>query len=238
VERQITIGVGMVANVANLPYDWTGIYGGVHGGYGWGDIGQSFPADGGWYINSLNPIFPRTHSNSLNGGMIGGHLGANYQSGAWVFGLEGSWEWANLKKQFDSPEYPGAGVDYWQTNADWVATVTPRVGYAFDKTLIYLKGGYAAARVGSRLCTTSNGCASRDEGKSTNNGWTIGAGIEYAWLNNFIFGLEYNYYDFGSERHLGPVGAGPVAFPTPRDVDLSMHSVLARLSYKFNWQTR
>jgi outer membrane immunogenic protein len=67
---------------------------------------------------------------------------------------------------------------------------------------------------------------------SWHNGWTVGAGIEYAVTANWIFGVEYNFADFGSNRR--NAAGSPSGIVTPITVDAGeFQSVLARLSYKF-----
>src|SRR5579863_7178900 len=56
-------------------YNWGGIYLGLNGGYGFGSSK--------WSGAGLN-----TQSFNTSGGVVGGTLGANFQSDAFVFGLE------------------------------------------------------------------------------------------------------------------------------------------------------
>jgi outer membrane immunogenic protein len=206
-------------------YHWGGIYIGGHAGWGIADLEQSFPASG-FFIGL--PTLPFTHNNAMSGALAGAHLGFNYQLGAWVLGLEGAWTWAGLKSTFTSPQFPA--FDQWTTSADWLATVTPRIGYAFNRSMIYAKGGYAVASIGTSLQCVTCAATTEDTGKATHGGWMLGAGIEYALVNNVILGFEYNYYSFGSKTHSGP---NPAFATTPRDVSMNMQSVLGRVSYKF-----
>jgi outer membrane immunogenic protein len=206
-------------------YDWNGFYIGGHAGWGIADIEQSFPA-AGFFIGP--PVLPFTHRNTTTGALAGAHLGFNYQLGSWVFGLEGAWSWTGLKSTYASPQFPA--FDQWTTRVDWLATVTPRIGYAFNRSLVYGKGGYAAASVGTSLqCVNCLG-PFEDTAKATHSGWTIGVGFEYALINSVILGFEYNYYSFGSKTHSG---ANPAFVTTPRDVSMSTQSLLGRVSYKF-----
>src|SRR4051812_23336847 len=68
-------------------YNWTGIYVGLNGGYGWGTQ------------DPLNIITNRFDNSSLdmNGGVFGGTVGAQIQSGHVVFGVEADLDWANLR---------------------------------------------------------------------------------------------------------------------------------------------
>ena len=63
------------------------------------------------------------------------------------------------------------------------------------------------------------------------NGWTIGAGLEYAFTREVIFGVEYNYIDLESKRHVGTTTAAPFVYVV--DVDPGpISTVTARLSFK------
>jgi len=102
----VVIGLGGSALAADLPpsppprapavyvpavlpiYNWAGIYIGVNGGWGWGNAKYTANAFAG---------FPgTTDSLSDNGGVVGGTLGANFQSGAFVFGVEGDCDYSAI----------------------------------------------------------------------------------------------------------------------------------------------
>jgi outer membrane immunogenic protein len=83
-------------------------------------------------------------------------------------------------------------------NGRWLTTATGRVGLAADRLLGYIKGG--GAWVGSNNLTltnlTSGGSVSIGNG-NTNTGWVAGAGIEWAFANNWTAKLEYDYVGLG-----------------------------------------
>ena len=91
------------------------------------------------------------------------------------------------------------GVAGWSGGNDtnWIATLAGRLGYAFDHTLIYVKGGAAFADV-DRWVAWNGGKVFNDS--DTRSGWTIGAGVEYAFAPNWSAKLEYDYLDFGSDH--------------------------------------
>src|SRR5450631_2151471 len=68
-------------------YNWTGIYVGVNGGYGWG---AQDPLT--LFSNNLD-----RSSFNISGGMFGGTVGAQIQQGYVVLGIEGDLDWANIK---------------------------------------------------------------------------------------------------------------------------------------------
>jgi outer membrane immunogenic protein len=66
------------------PYSWNGIYGGLSGGYGWGKTrGNFLPAGFGPSLD-------------LEGGLVGGQIGYNYQIGTWVLGFEIDYQWTHI----------------------------------------------------------------------------------------------------------------------------------------------
>jgi outer membrane immunogenic protein len=76
---------GPVAFVPPPPvFTWSGIYIGGNGGYSFGTTTPS--------IGELRgPGF------STNGTVAGGTIGGNYQAGVFVFGVEGDFDWDNIK---------------------------------------------------------------------------------------------------------------------------------------------
>jgi outer membrane immunogenic protein len=217
--------------VASASYNWSGLYGGIHGGYGWGDADYSFLP-----VPNVAPVFAPvptggSFSQDLDGGIVGGHFGYNQQMGHWVAGVEASFSWSGLRGSSTDPFAPViAPTATYKTNLRWMATLTPRLGYAANNWLVYAKGGLAAGQVDSRLNSTAFVPAPAFQEKNDHVGWTVGAGIEYAATSHWIVGLEYNYVDLGSEPYGGRPrpGAGIAHYTT----DLTFSTLLARLSYK------
>ena len=185
-------------------YNWTGFYVGINGGYAWGDSDWTVP------LVSTTPT----------GWLIGGTLGYNYQMGSWVLGLEGDWDWADIKDS--SP----CGAFSCQTKNSWLATARGRIGYAFDRWLPYFTGGAAFGKVEA---SSTNPAA--PGANDTRTGWTVGAGIEYAFLGAWSAKLEYLYVDLGSfDCNAACSGVAGVA----SSVDYKANVVRAGLNYKFS----
>jgi len=126
---------------APVPYSWTGCYIGAQVGYGWGNKNFSDPTGTGFA-----PAGSVTRDN-IRGGLAGGQIGCNYQfAGNWVVGVEGEYAWANIKGDtLADPFFSGKNTAF-SSKTDALASVTGRVGYAFDRVLLYAKGGAAWAR--------------------------------------------------------------------------------------------
>ena len=181
-------------------YNWTGFYAGINGGYGFGKSDWDFPAV----------------SNKPKGGMVGGTIGANWQYGAIVYGLEGDWDWSMLKDE------SVCGVGTCETKNTWLATARGRLGYAFDRWLLYITAGGAFGH----LKATNTGLGS--SASSTEIGWTAGAGLEYAFLGNWTAKIEYLYVD------LGKFDCGASCGAIPDNVSFKENIIRAGLNYKFS----
>lgn len=209
-----------------VAYDWTGLYIGVHAGYASADTDYEFN-DVGFFNQDPADVL----SQDFDGIIGGGQIGANVQWDSLVLGLEGSFTWANLDETTISPFFPD--TDEFTTRIDWVATITPRAGFAIDNVLLYAKGGIAFADIKARI--EDNFSEEFVETKKTSTGWTVGGGAEYALTEGWIIGIEGNYYDFGSfdagEESRNPDGE-PTGHFSNHDVDTTMWSVLARIGYK------
>lgn len=201
-------------------FTWTGFVAGVNAGYGWGDADYNFNSSG-YYNDDAGDSF----SHNIDGAFLGGHVGYNYQINNVVLGLEGALFWSDIgKSDVISPYYPDS--DRFETKIDWFGTITPRIGYAFDRAQIFAKGGLAFGKVKSTADDTSSGDIVT--GDSTRAGWTVGAGVEYAFTDNVLLGLEYNYTD------LGKVSVNTdTPESTDHNVDTAFSAVSLTLGYKF-----
>ena len=159
-------------------YNWSGIYIGANGGYTFGTSSWSNPAIG-----------IATGNFNTNGYLAGGTIGANYQWGGAVLGVEGDWDWSNLN---GTSNIGGCGPGC-ETKADWLSTVRGRAGWAIDRVLLYGTGGAAFAPVQAGF----NGGPFQS---TTQVGWTAGAGLEFAFAPNWTAKAEYLYADLGSSN--------------------------------------
>ena len=94
-------------------YNWTGFYIGINGG---GALGNS---------NWLDPVLGNSGNFTTSGFLIGGTVGANYQVGSFVFGVEGDGDWSNLDGTTANASCAGVGCE---TRSNWLATVRGRGG--------------------------------------------------------------------------------------------------------------
>jgi outer membrane immunogenic protein len=101
---------------------------------------------------------------------------------------------------------------------------------AWDRSLWYVKAGYASARIDTFAINT----VSLVSGDINNwqNGYTAGAGVEFMAVPNVVLGLEFNYYNFGFDR-TGFATDG--VFNSYTNAKAEVYSVVGRASYLFNW---
>ena len=214
-----------VAPVRYAPvFTWTGFYLGLNAGVGWGSsrsiIITGPTAASGGVVSAGN-----------NGQFVGGgQAGYNYQTGAWVFGVETDIQYVSTNKRASWGQYTWWG-NTGSNNGGYLGTVRGRVGYAFDRTLIYLTGGLAYGGLNSNPIT----------GNTTSNvGWTIGAGLEYAFTQNWTAKIEGLYLSNStgnsSRVYNNPVG-GVLPAGTYTAVATSSNGgglVRAGFNYKFD----
>jgi outer membrane immunogenic protein len=122
--------------------------------------------------------------------------------------------------------FPGGFV--YANNQRALGSVTGRVGYTWGPALLYVKGGYAYSDNNETLALAGAPVVfALDSGHR--DGYTVGAGLEYMFAQNWSAKVEYQYYDFGSSRFVAP--AALVPFGSFRNDD---HTVKAGLNYRFN----
>ena len=187
------------------PFSWSGFYVGINGGYGWGESDWSSSATAG--------------SAKLKGGLAGGTIGYNLQTGAWVWGLEGDFD-ASWIKGSDNGGTGVCAAPGCETKNSWFATGRGRIGYAWDRWLPFITGGAAFGDIkmspNNTLSTTK-----------TKVGWTVGGGVEYAFMGPWSAKVEYLYADLGKSS----CGAPTCAIAT--DVSFKANIVRAGVNYRF-----
>jgi outer membrane immunogenic protein len=166
-------------------FTWTGCYVGGNGG-------------GIWVKNTFNDTVLGNFGNSdtFSGGLGGAQVGCNYQTGGWVFGIQGDWDWTSINDTVANP-FPAAiafGLQD-QVQIKSIASVTGRVGYAWDRFLGYVKAGGAWEHANYGFVTSLGPVATASV---TQSGWTVGVGGEYAFLNWLTGFVEYDFYRFNN----------------------------------------
>ena len=207
--------------VAVAGYDWSGFYIGGHAGHG------SATSDWTFRNNSFfNNAAGETFSHDPKGGLYGAHIGYNFQSGSFVYGIEASWSGASINETSVSPFFPAS--DQLTTEVTRLWQVAARAGVAMDNWLFYAKAGFAGGRVEVNAFDTVS--IVRANTSTTRSGYVVGLGSEVMLGSSWILGVEYNYIDLGSKRH-STTDSGGTLFTV--DADVTVQTFVARLSYKF-----
>lgn len=201
-------------------YSWSGFYIGGNGGYGWSDKCWE-------QLTRLTGAFVADSCHNADGGVAGGQIGYRWQSASWVFGIEGQGDWANLKGSSTSTLAPVIGLE---SKVEAFGLLTGQIGYAWNNTLLYVKGGAAVTSDKYRRYVIATD-ATTSTASETRWGGTVGAGIEYGFIPNWTVGVEYDHLFMGS-RNLDFYSATGVLSQTEKirqDVDL----VTLRVNYKW-----
>jgi outer membrane immunogenic protein len=201
-------------------FTWTGCYVGGNGG--------GVRVNKEWFDDVPGFAGTSLGTHTASGGLIGAQLGCNYQAGGWVFGIQGDYDWIQATGSNYNLVLPLL-TD--QSSPRSLASVTGRVGYAWDRFLLYVKGGGAWERDDYSLLTGGLTVATVSE---TRGGWTVGVGGEYAFLNWLTGFIEYDYYGFGTTTNTFGCAAafcGAAAFPV--DVKENKNVFKAGLNFKF-----
>jgi len=182
--------------VATPGFNWTGCFGGGHVGGLWGHKD--------WTLQPPDPVTP-LGSHNADSWVAGVQVGCDYQfANGFVVGVQGDYGWSDASGSF--VDVVDGVTD--RSHIIGLASVTGRLGYAWDRWLGYVKGGGAWARDHYDRVIIG-GIAVAGLAQETRAGWTAGVGVEYAFSNNWSAFVEYDHYGFGRRTltFLDPVGA-------------------------------
>jgi outer membrane immunogenic protein len=152
------------AYTANPPpggFSWARPYIGGNLGYAWGSVDNNL-----------------TRPSGLSGGVQAGY---NWQTGSWVFGVEGNIQATGAEDTF-AP---------WKFSNPWFGTVRGRVGYALSNILFYGTGGLAFGELRGETFGLSE--------SHTTAGWTAGVGAEFGFAPSWSAKIEYLYVDLAND---------------------------------------
>jgi outer membrane immunogenic protein len=184
--------------------NWTGWYVGAQlgGAFGHASFTDPFSQVG----SSLQPT----------GALGGGQIGVNWMRDSLLLGAEADLAWTNLDSSNSTASF----------SSRWLSLLTGRVGYGFNQFLFYAKGGAALA---SARATVIDGIHLADTGTTTQVGWTVGGGVEYALNPNWSVRLEYDFADLPTRDMI--LHESRVALPV--DIDFTIQKVVVGINYRF-----
>ena len=229
----LAIGAGDAAAMdvpeldADADADWTGLYIGAVGGWGWTDGDAEFAND------------PTTNSNCPIGspfGTIGCAVSLDPQGAFWgvvaggnfvfgnglMLGVEGDYSFAWLKDSgFGGSGFFGTDV---QLEIDEIASARGRLGWAVGRFLPFVTAGWGFAHAERSIWSP----VAEGSDKNWHDGVTVGAGLEYAISERWSIKGEYRYYDLGEENYRVPTASGDGT-----DVDLTLQTVDFGVNLRF-----
>jgi outer membrane immunogenic protein len=197
---------------APAAFSWTGCYLG-------GNVGGAWGRDSDWEFELGGTGGHPKYSGAIGGGQIG----CDYQNGPWVVGLAGMFDWTDLKGHDLDPANP---ADNSNTKVHSLATATARIGYAVDRSLLYIDGG-AAWTSSKRFFTDATGALAGPIANTEKAGWVAGIGWEYAFAPNWSWKVEYDHIAIGNATP-DPAGGDPSR------VHQHIDMVLFGLNYRFS----
>lgn len=231
--RLISLLVGSVAVASAAQaggYNWSGLYLGAHGGYGWADT--DYPGQPAYPSGPPRP--------NLEGGLVGGQVGYNVQLTNVVLGVEADYSFTQMSDTTRDGNYLTQDHEI-----SGLGSVRGRLGYAFGNFLPYATAGWAWNRASFNQtcpdpnavpfghCNLANGYAPYDITKDeTETGWVYGGGVETLITSNWSLRAEYLRYDFDDQSYnLGktPSGKELGSKTLSHDVDVVRFGV----NYKF-----
>ncbi len=223
-------------------FTWTGCYiGGTVGGV-WGSSTDSWapnPAAGAFGPAGAAAVSSQTAATLSTSGVTGGvEGGCNYQYTPWlVLGIEADWQATGLSASNNGAVSVAGTTNPFNESfsSHWLSTVRGRAGYAAGPWLFYATGGVAIANVSysdTLTIPTLPGTNSFSQ-STTSTGWTVGAGVEWAFMPNWTVKGEYLYVDVPGTTFTS-VNSGSSAFSIAHTHgDLKENIVRVGVNYKF-----
>jgi outer membrane immunogenic protein len=247
-----------------VPFSWTGFYAGLNAGV---NVSQRtvrpslYVTDPtSYYTPAIMAEYnPGSFGAHRNGFIGGGQIGFNYQINTWVLGGEADFMGSTLRARGSAIRT--LGIDPITTEPssiaisnrlqqNWLGTVRARIGYAFDRSWLYVTGGlaYGSVKSSTEMVLTDNLASGRavfnwaGHNDQTKLGYAVGGGVEYALSDQWIIRGEYLYYNLG--KITSPMAGTTAVFDGVTDANTEAFAgvtrgaiagsiVRAALSYKF-----
>ena len=199
-----------------IPYEWAGAYVGGHVGYSRGSGRNTL----------LDPA--ASASSASFGSLFGGlQFGYNYLLPSHLLiGIEADISFPNFLDDgiVTSRTTPSSTVT---EKLDFASTLRGRVGYAFDRLLVYGTGGFAWSE--ARFLEDPGLINNEDQVLRLRSGWAVGAGAELAIAPGWTARLEYLYDHFGHAGGVFPSGTGY------KSTSIDLHSLRLGFNRKLDW---
>jgi outer membrane immunogenic protein len=207
-------------------FSWTGFYVGAHAGADWGPVIVRDDAGDG--------VPPGPFEYKASGAFVGATGGYNFQIGNFLAGIEGDIGYMDLKGAGIIPSSNPAAHQDITLDPGAYGDITARFGYAFNRTLAYVKGGGAFYDGVARQTTTNPGYVTT--GTRTFTGWTVGGGVEHFITDKVSIKAEYQHFRFGTEvgyqTNVGDL-TSPLGYRFHNWTDLNAETLKAGVNWHF-----
>jgi outer membrane immunogenic protein len=179
------------------PFTWTGFYVG-------GNIGDA------WSHSTItdNLTGASLSTRGLNGLIGGGQLGYNFQTNNFVFGVEGTFDWSSLDRTSGVVATRFGNLQA-TASTPWITSVAARLGYAFDRSLIYGKVG--GGWVDNKLTVSNLTTGLSATATNSNGGLLLGVGGEYGIDQNWSVKIEYAHIGLGTWTAASPIAGDRIS---------------------------
>ena len=232
---------------------WGGFYVGANVGAAWSHVdAQTVVGNNGGYFITTDPAqiaaagAQRQNGTGFSGGVQAGY---NWQISKFILGIETDFNSMRVRSSTSAgAQYlsaPGSSFTVTSsTDADWLFTLRPRIGYATAGWLVYGTGGLAVtdAHFNFRFADNFGPPPGARESASadTRVGWTVGGGVEFMLTRNWTVKAEYLFADFGKDSTTGVVSntVGQVPATLAHEADLTTQIVRVGFNYKFGFEPR
>jgi outer membrane immunogenic protein len=148
--------------------------------------------------------FPAPYNSNPSGVTGGGFIGGNYQIQNFVLGIEADWQASDLHGTGIGADMVGDLVSV-RTRINDYGSVRGRVGLTMDRWMIFATGGVAWGSWDTSYRAVVFPTPYFTNSVSEHVGWTVGAGLEYAFPNNWLARVEYRYTDLGTKSYVDSV---------------------------------
>ena len=231
------------------PSNWTGLYIGFNGGWGWSNYTVSETPFG---VTGIADILPQAPGTKNNGGVFGGQIGFNWQFSNVLLGIEGDFDGASITGN-QAVVFPSilGGPGTTHTNSfttseriNALSSVRGRLGYVWGPAMLYATGGGAWEEIATNATISANtaagvfGQSAAANFSNTRSGFVVGGGVEWMATQNWLLRAEYLHYDFtgGNTNALGIAncavpGCGVNVATASNNVDVFRMGA----SYKLDW---
>lgn len=217
------------------PYNWTGPYAGINGGYAGGQ--SQFRSE--LLTGALGSVNSFNSEPTLEGYFGGAQIGYNWQglNPYTLVGFEADFQGASQNAAVSQtiPTVAGGATLTDEFRVRWFGTARARFAWVLGETnLLYATGGYAYAMIDVDSNGTAAGFTGSNSQSLFRSGWTAGAGVEAKLWGNWTGKVEYLYLDFGTvQTSYNLTAGGVVGFVATTEADIRNHIVRLGINRRF-----